>query len=458
MNDRKNSLTLSQSLARITLAGSLCMVFITIISSPLMTEFLRTIGASEVIFGLFGGLPMAMVAMQFAGAVITNHIRKRKPLFMALVITARLLYLAVAFIPIIFPSLERSVVLHLIVVLVTASAALENIASPLFVSWMADLVPRRVLNSYWGRRQLWMYSTWTIAYLCVAAYSFFVRLPVITAFPILATVAVAAGVWDIALFKKIEEPVNVLSRGESVFATMLAPLLHSEYRSIVVFHCVWFASTMFASVFMQLHALKILGLSVWQTTMIFCLGGVGTALFSAQWGRIADRHGHRPVLVICSAFKPVIVLAFFIATPNSAWMILSVAMLLDGIWNAGELVAVNGYMLKMAPRKNRSMFIAAVMGIAGICGGIGAIAGGVFLRETAGFSVSAFGREWTNFHMLFLASIFIRASCVAAALNVREIHSLPPAQLLNKILGSLPELFLVFPVGLYRRFGNPRTR
>ena len=40
--------------------------------------------------------------------------------------------------------------------------------------------------------------------------------------------------------------------------------------------------------------------------------------------------------------------------------------------NAGYFIAMNGYRLKMAPRENRPMFIAATLAFSGIAGGLAA--------------------------------------------------------------------------------------
>ena len=40
-----------------------------------------------------------------------------------------------------------------------------------------------------------------------------------------------------------------------------------------------------------------------------------TKLCESWWGRMADKHGQKPVFKICLAMKPIIVLAFLFVTP-----------------------------------------------------------------------------------------------------------------------------------------------
>ena len=457
MKKMKARSPLRRSLTLITIAGCLAMAYVAGTTSPAFIQFMRTIGATDAHFGLLAGIPMVMLSMQFLGAVITNVIPRRKPLFMVLVILGRFLYVPLAVAPAVFPALRGASGVAYVGVLLAIAGALMNITGPLWLSWMADLIPRRVLNSYWGGRQRWMYLTWTASYVAVAAFVSFARMPITVTFPVLATIAAVAGIVDIVLFVWVPEPPNVVMHGKPIVETMLAPLRSKEYRPFVVYSCAWSASAMFAAAFMQVYALKVLGLTVWQTTLIWCATGVGVALMSSYWGDLADRHGHRPILAICMGLKSLIVLAFLISTPGTALWILPAVLLFDSVWDSGLMIASNGYMLKIAPRANRSMFIAAITGLAGICGGLGAMAGGAFLKATAGFHIEALGRVWTNYHCLFLLNILMRLGCIALAHRVHEPKAAAPDQLLHVLRGSWPMRFLLFPVGMYRRLDMQRA-
>ena len=273
-------------------------------------------------------------------------------------------------------------------------------------------------------------------------------------FPVLATAAAAAGIADIILFTWVHEPPNVILRGTPVLETMLAPLRSPAFRPFVVYSCAWSATAMFAAAFMQVYALEVLRFTVWQATLVWCAVGVGVALTSTAWGKLADRHGHRPILAVCMGLKSLIMVAFVLATPKTALWLLPAMLLFDSIWDAGLMVASNGYLLKIAPQQNRSMFIASITGLAGICGGLGAVLGGVFLKATSGCALSLFGAEWGHFHLLFAVNILMRLACIPLAFRVHEPTSTAPEKLLYLLRGTWPMRFLLFPVGLYRRLGG----
>jgi MFS family permease len=199
------------------------------------------------------------------------------------------------------------------------------------------------------------------------------------------------------------------------------------------------------------YTLKVLKMPKDVATLIWCVGGIGVALSSRKWGMIADRHGHKPVLAFCTYFKAFIALVFLLITKNSAAWVLPIAFLFDGAWNSGNMVATNGYMMKMAPKENRSMFIAALAGFSGICGGVAAIASGWLLESLSRFKFEAFGRTWINYHVVFLMSVFMRLACAASIPLVREPNSAKTGHILDELLDVWPMNLIRFPIDICRR-------
>ena len=197
---------------------------------------------------------------------------------------------------------------------------------------------------------------------------------------------------------------------------------------------------------------------VWQATVAWCILGAGAAFSSRYWGHIADKHGQRPVLILTVCGKPLIVLLFLFATPATAFPLLCGWFFFDGILTAGLLMATDGYMLRMAPQRNRSMFIATIIGLAGISGGLGAILGGQFLSAFSECRPMLLGREWNHFQILFAFSFIIRIFCIPLTLAIREAKSSNTIEVLEEI-GEMSALsFLKFPLGLYRRMQTQTKR
>lgn len=435
---------LRKSLVRITIGGSLAMVFISGTTCPAFIEFFRAIGAREFYFGLLSGIPLLMMLMHFWGAVSSNSMKRRKPCFLFCLIAGRLMYLPLVLLPILFPSVKTELMLGILLVIMFISSMLVNFAVPIWFSWMADLIPHRILNRYWGGRQFWMYIAWVLCYLILSLIAYLSKAPITIVYPWIAAIAITAGVIDILLFIHVKEPPNLTTRHMSAFKLLLAPLRHAEYGSFVMFSCVWTAVVMLAAPFMQLFALQVLKIPLWQITLAWCMSGVGIAVAGMFWGKIADSHGHKPVLKVALFFKPFMVMFFILVTPEYFLITAPIVFFFDGIINAALMVASNGYMLKLAPRENRSAFIAAITGLSGLCSGLAAIGAGIFLRSLSDFSFTALGKTWGNFHLLFGIDFILRMGCIFLASSIKEPKSSTASHILQDIWGVWPFRLLRF--------------
>ena len=441
-------------LERVTLSGALCMIFVGCVNSPVFTDVFRRVGATELHFGLLSGIPMAMLVMQFIGAYWTNRMRHRRGWFMTLVIASRLLYLPLAVLPFCTGASPGSVIIAMIAIL-SLSSALTQITLPMWLSWMGDLIPRRILSRYWGGRQRVLTLTLTGTSLLVTAIAFYGHaIAPRMIYLLLAAVGVTAGVLDILQFRHIREPPNLRMDAHPLHILM-QPLRDKHYRAMVLFSVAFSGVSMLAAAFMQIYTLDVLQVPLWQTALLWCAPGLGAATVAPLWGRLADRFGSRPILRVCVALKPIIALVFLFVTPATAVPVLAVALLLDSMLNSGNEIATNGFMLKLAPRENRSMFIASITALSGMASAAGAITGGLVLSHTSTFHLALFGREWNHYQLLFLVSFLLRLPCIRLARRIHEPESARSRVVVSHLLGLWPLRMFVFPVGLYRRIRFP---
>ena len=439
----------------ITLAGCSFYIFNACVTAPVATEFLNRMGFTELEFGMISGIPMIMLCLQFGSALLNTHVvTRRKPWFVLFISLSRLVLIPLALTPVLFPFGSRESHIQFIIMLTCISSATGNLTTPLWYSWLADLIPHPILNRFWSRRERVLQITSISAAMAVAVATYCAQrfgLDVIPFFILLTCVGCVAGITDMLLYLRIHEPPHVAPDKQSIVASIFQPLIHREYRSFILFSCAFSAVTSFAAAFMLLYTLKELKISLWQTSLMWMCPAIGVVMAVTAWGRLADRHGQKPILEICSWFKPGIALIFLLVTPGTALWVMPLALLLDGMLNSGIMIASNGYMLKMAPQNNRAMFIAFITGLAGICGGLAAMAGGVFLNQTAGVRLTAFDRTWNHYHLLFLISFLLRFIPVYLARRIREPEVSDQTMIVNDLVKMWPLRALRYPVGLYRR-------
>src|SRR5205085_6301523 len=110
------------------------------------------------------------------------------------------------------------------------------------------------------------------------------------------------------------------------------------------------------------------------------------------------------------------------------------AFMIDALLNAGITIANNSYMLKNSPAENRTMFIAAGLGFAGMIGGVTSILAGIGLEFTKAWSLNVAGLHIVNFHVLFTISVVLRAYAGLLARTIREPKSRSARYVIEQIV------------------------
>ena len=443
-----------RGLVPLVLSGFFGSLYAVGVNSPAATDFFRELGATEFQFGLISGLPLVMILMQFVGAAVLNRVARRKPIFVGLALTYRLLYLGVAFLPLALRRSAPQAVMPVVIVLLALIAAASHFASPFCFSWVADLVPRRVMNRVWGWRQRVAFVGWTLAYLGVTWLLYSQPGPTTRLYPLLVAGALAAGAVDILLYLRLPDPPNAIVRDRNLWHNLLEPARDPLFKRFIAYACFWEMALQFGSVFLIVYSLKILKLPPYLVMLYWSLQGIGNAIASGFWGQMADRFGHRPVLRICVGYKPMLFLGYLLVTPDNMYWLIPLLLFPDGLVNAGYGLANQGYLLTMSPQRNRSMFIAAQTGLAGICGGLSVIVSGALLERMEGFSVSFWGRTWINYHVIFAVCALLRMATQIFAARIHEPGAARTRVLIRSLLDESPLRSIHFPVGLFRRW-NP---
>ncbi len=454
-NDGLNHrMALRISLRNVLWGGCLAMVWMTATRNPAYTQYLRKLGMNEFYFGILSGLPMLMILFQFLGAFYNNRIQNRKHVFMISLISGRLFFLGVIIFPLIYPTGWPPEGLYLLLILSSAiCSAMQSFGGPIWISWMADIIPQRVMNRYWGVRERWMRVTWMasfgiITWILFLSEKWRTQVPdiIMKVYPLLVIVGVTAGVIDLLLFFRVNEPGNERVTNKNLWNQFIDPLVNPQFRNFLLFSCSFQAAVMFAAPFMGYYLLKVLNIPVWQAAMIAGIHSIGGAVMARTWGEFADRYGHRPVMTVCVFLKPVIPLVYLFLTRDNIWYILPPFLLFDGILNSGKMIAGQGYVLTMTPRPNRSMYSAAVTGFAGICAGLATMAGGTLLDFLHGVRISMPGNlVWGPYHIVFLLSFAFRCLSIVLAQHITEPKAAPASQVVEALRTKVGERVAVIP-------------
>ena len=435
----------------IIVAGCFGMAYSQLTLCPAGIEFARHLGGSGLHIGILGAIPTGMLFLQFVSAVVANHLTYRRGLWMAVSIVQRLMLLPVALGPLLLPDVSNGFWLWLFLGLSVVNHGLLHFATPLWMSWMGDYLPRSRLSQFWGVRHLWMQWSGAAALLCASfllrSYADDIR----TAFAILMVIAAVLGVSDIVLFRRVHEPPVTKIAETRIRKVLAEPFRNRDFRSFISFMCFWHFAAMVGAPFISLFLLAEVGMSLSQLLRLWVFCWVGGALCSARNGLLVARYGHRPILILCTALKStnMITLILIPNDPSLAFRVLVPVFILDSILNAGFVVSINGFMLTKSPAGNRTMFIAAGTALAGLIGGITSVACGVLLTFTD-LNTTAWGLNLSSYRLLFAVSMLLRLASLLLVVRVREPDAHGTRHVFSQLIGATPLRLVRFPVGLFR--------
>ncbi len=398
------------------------MVYLQLTTSPATVQFARALGANGLHIGILGALPTAMLFMQFVAGVAVNRIKYRRRLWLAVGITHRLVMLPAALGPVLWPDMPDGFWAWTLIALTAVNYGLADFCHPLWMSWMGDYLPKQGLSRFWGRRHLWMHWTAAITLGFAALYVSGHPDGIKPAFAVMGVIAAICGVLDLLVFLKVDEPPVQPAVSLRLRDVLSAPFQVREFRRFIGFMCFWHFAAMTGAPFISLFLLEYVQMDLFHVMLLWASSWIGGALMAGRLGWLADRFGHRPLLVMSIAFKSTLMVAllFVPANPQLAFWLLVPVFMLDALLNAGIAIAQHGFLLSYSPSENRAMYIAAGTAIAGMVGGVTSIASGALLRSLAGWDFSYLAVGVSHFHVLFSISVLLRLMAAGLVLIVEE--------------------------------------
>jgi MFS family permease len=153
------------------------------------------------------------------------------------------------------------------------------------------------------------------------------------------------------------------------------------------------------------------------------------------WGKLIDRHGCKPVLLICGHMVSITPF-LWILTGYSVWLILPLYVIGAATWSGLNLSQFN-ITLKMTPAADRSSYLAAntFLTSAGTIGG--QVLGGLIVDGLTGVHFRVLGLTWGPYQILFLICGVIRFIPMRFLYRIEERQSEPAEKVFGVVRGSI---------------------
>ena len=395
-NKKISKQALRTSLHASTLDGVLAVVFSATTSGVLLTNFLLKLGATPVEIGLLSSIPMLVNVLQPLGAYFADRLSSRHSYCLWIFGTSRMLWLVLLLG--IGWAKSNNTEPHQLVLwtlgMILATSILGALGSSAWFSWMAALVPPRLRGRYFGLRNSaasltnllivpilgFLLSAWS----CDPTYSYSVVLLlgilagiVSLAFQFLMVdvnpqLPQFAAIYRSKLIgvSSLETEKNAEEKPDSVFK-------NTNFLKFLLYLGLWMFAINLSAPFFSLYMLDNLALDLRWVTIYTSLVSGANLVMLMLWGKLADRVGNRPLLLLVGILVAVTPLLWLGARANSVslWVWLPLIHLLSGVTGAAIDLCGSNIQMELAPVDRPSGYFALAAAVAGIGGGLGTTAG-----------------------------------------------------------------------------------
>ncbi|MDP6634633.1 MAG: MFS transporter [Phycisphaerae bacterium] len=534
---------LRRSMRLVTSAWMMGVVWMFAVSGSRLNLFGRMLGFNDFHFGMLTALTFLATFAQLAATILVERSGLKKHQFLVCGLISRFLWIVIATIPLIFPLPSQWAVWSMLT-LVLISSLMLSLATPAWHTWMGDLIPRRIRGRYFATRNAFtlLVKIPSVIFLGLLLDSVTRAHPDGSSAPVISAaiqptllwficgvffVAGLLGMADILVFFRIREVIGTTpdtprvpavdiridpGGSDAVFARLshavrylravfrqllLEPLADPVFRRYVAYS----ATTTFA--------LTVAGQYFWRTLlenyrfgqlgsdMLFVVMGPLASLASLRLvGRLLDKWGRRPVLLLGTSLIIFSITPYFFATrytpapqfvldsanyiasaiggvfgygdfvwftpksPVGPWLVMLIAIIIGGIGWTAIMLAQNNIILSFADSHGRSKYVAAHAVLISMGGVLGGVVGGVTAYITRGLQTNpiVFGPVdeagnhtvfmWNNWHVTFALSFGARIVALLLLINMTDPGARPARDMLRHARHNIYNIFgvLLFPL------------
>ncbi|KPJ58498.1 MAG: hypothetical protein AMS15_08260 [Planctomycetes bacterium DG_23] len=393
--------------------GVMGNIYYSLVTGIFFIYYGNAVGLSRFQWGLMGGLGSLLLTAQILSALLTQRLGQRKFLWFASALAARGVRLLGILVSLLFWNAGYPYAPLTLILAISLAHLFEAIATPPWMSWLADIIPERQHGGFWGRRSAWI----AFAVICVVVPTGLIldRTPeewkILTAVIIFFGASIV-GFIDLLIHGTLPEPAMAIPKRTTRFLTqILAPIFDLRFRPWLIFNLCWTFSMTLGGALATLYFLEeldiknnLLGGSI-VLTSFWLLGGV---LTGAWTGRLVDRVGPKRVLFWGHLFWGFLPAFWLFASPRTALIWLSCSSITSGIACTAAWTAANKLVTRLPAPPDRAMYVAVSSCIGSLAGAIGITTAGIVLRQLEGWTWTVGGWTLVPFHLLFITSLTLR--------------------------------------------------
>jgi len=391
-----------------------------------LAGFAAAAGADERAMGFIGAMPAAGQLLQVVAAQIIAAAGGRRRVFIAVNVLAALIWVGVTAAA--FRLAQGPLFVWIFVLVYGLDSFCTSTGQLAWLAWMRDLIPASLRGRYFARRNRLVLLAALV--LSVPAAHFVDR--VRAAQPstalrgysyVFAVSALLMGA-SVLIARRVHEPAIPTERPARLWQTAARAAWASRpFRRYLVFRLyMGFAMSTTGPLFIY-YLVREAGYS---STFVAGLNVVGTVVAAATlllWGKLADRVGYRPAMLLTLTLKAAWC-GLWIFVGRDAYGLLVFVYILGAV-GSGNAMLHNNMLMKLAPGQAPVATMALFNSLTRTVSIAGPIVGGFLVHSLLPRQLSISGLTLSNWQLLFLLSTVLRGVGVAGLLWVQEPGSMP---------------------------------
>lgn len=427
----------------------------------ILAGFALALGASDLEIGLLAAIPFLAQLIHIPAVALLTRFPDRRPLVVTAAIASRLLFIAMAAIPLLgWEGGLRPVTILL--GLLVAYALLANLAGAGWQVWVRELVPREQLGSYFGRRMAILSVVGLVTLLAAGQFVSFAQgardneegRPL--GYMALFVLGALLGVVSAAVLARAPSRAYRAGAPRPFRESLERPFQDANYRRVLVFLAAWGFAANIALPFFSVVLLRTVGYGLGTVTLLAALSQVANVLGLRLWAPLTDRYGNKPVLGLSASVFLVTMLGWALLTkePGAGFLVAAGFIhVLLGFSLAGLDVASNGLVMKLAPNDDVPGYLASASVVKAVATGLAPLLGGLLATLLAGRSWTL-QLGWTSptdagvltalrfvpHDLLFLASVLLGLYALHRLLGFHEEGEKPPEDVVRAMRRDLGQL------------------
>jgi len=390
-----------------------------------VTPFALALNANALHIGFLSSFPglLAPITQIFGNRLMEKQ--SRKTIVMKFVFLQSLIWLPIAFLSYLFwKGIMQSYLPWVLIILFTLIVGLGGLSFPAWFSWMGDIVPEEERARYFAKRTRATTAV-GIAAALIGAFildAFKTKGLALLGFSILFALAFTFRFISFVLFKKQYSPkFKLKKRAQFSFTSFINR--YDNFGKFAVYRAFFIFASMIAAPFFAVYMLEKLNFSYVIFMVVSMSSSIFYLMFAPFAGKFGDKFGSKRLIIIGSIvfiFTPI--LWIFFRTPTS---LIFGPQLLAGLGNAALILGFTKFTYDSVSPQHRGICIAYTNILIGIGTFVGAIIGGLIIKNLVINTISPF---FIAFGVAALARLLSSIYFLPKIKEEKPVRKLPETQ------------------------------